>query len=134
MTQINLIGLSEALLGVTGYAVMKTVDQKHDQKVVWLIWDMTLLQFILGKAYERAEKAKITRLIVSAGHWMNKNSTRKAINSMWNHSKVYMMTSSNGNIFRVTGHLFGEFTGDRWIPHTKASDAEVWSFLWSAPE
>ena len=24
---------------------------------------------------------------------------------------VYMMTSSNGNIFRVTGHLCGEFTG-----------------------
>ena len=35
-----------------------------------------------------------------------------------------MMTSSNGNIFRVTGHLCGEFTGHRWIPHTKASDAE----------
>ena len=26
------------------------------------------------------------------------------------------MTSSNGNIFRVTGHLCGEFTGHRWIP------------------
>ena len=33
-----------------------------------------------------------------------------------------MMTSSNGNIFRVTGHLCGEFTG------TKASDAELWLF------
>ena len=28
----------------------------------------------------------------------------------------YMMTSSNGNIFRVTGHLCGESTGNRWIP------------------
>ena len=36
------------------------------------------------------------------------------------------MTSSNGNIFRVTGHLCGEFTGPRWIPRTKASDAEIW--------
>ena len=27
-----------------------------------------------------------------------------------------MMTSSNGNIFRVTGPLCGEFTGPRWIP------------------
>ena len=36
-----------------------------------------------------------------------------------------MMTSSNGNIFRVTGLLYGEFTGHRWIPHTKASDAEL---------
>ena len=40
-----------------------------------------------------------------------------------------MMTSSNGNIFRVTGLLFGEFTGVRWIPRTKASDAELWCFL-----
>ena len=45
-----------------------------------------------------------------------------------------MMTSSNGNIFRVTGHLCGEFTGPRWIPRTKASDAELWCFLWFAPE
>ena len=35
-----------------------------------------------------------------------------------------VMTSSNGNIFRVSGPLCGEFVGHRWIPHTKASDAE----------
>ena len=29
--------------------------------------------------------------------------------------RPHMMTSSNGNIFRVTGHLCGEFTGPRWI-------------------
>ena len=45
-----------------------------------------------------------------------------------------MMTSSNGNIFRVTGPLCGENTGHRWIPLTKASDAELWCFLWSPPE
>ena len=44
-----------------------------------------------------------------------------------------MMTSSNGNIFGVTDPLCGEFTGHRWIPLTKASDAELWCFLWSAP-
>ena len=38
----------------------------------------------------------------------------------------YMMTSSNGNIFRVTGHLCEEFTGDRRIPLAKASDAKLW--------
>ena len=37
------------------------------------------------------------------------------------------MTSSNGNIFRVTGPLCREFTGHRWIPHTKASDVELWN-------
>ena len=45
-----------------------------------------------------------------------------------------MMTSSNGNIFRVAGPLCGEFTGYRSIPLTKASDAELWCFLLSAPE
>ena len=45
-----------------------------------------------------------------------------------------MMTSSNENIFRVTGPLCVEFTGDRWISPTKASDAELWCFLWSAPK
>ena len=28
----------------------------------------------------------------------------------------------------------GEFTGHRWIPLTKASDAELWCFLWSTPQ
>ena len=57
------------------------------------------------------------------------------INSLWAHNPKLpethvaltwnMMTSSNGNIFRVTGHLCGEFTGPRWIPHTKASDGAL---------
>ena len=34
------------------------------------------------------------------------------------------MTSSNGNIFRVTGHLCREFTGYRSIPITKANVTE----------
>ena len=41
-----------------------------------------------------------------------------------------MMTSSNGNIFRVIGPLWGEST----CPLTKASDAELWCFLWFGPE
>ena len=35
-------------------------------------------------------------------------------------SALIMMTSSNGNIFRVNGPLCGEFTGHRRIPRTKA--------------
>ena len=48
------------------------------------------------------------------------------IRSWWRHQ---METFS-----AFTGHLCGEFTGQRWIPYTKASDAELWCFLWSAPE
>ena len=47
---------------------------------------------------------------------------------------IIMMTSSNENIFRVTGPSCGAFIGHRLIPLTKASDAELWCFLWSAAE
>ena len=47
---------------------------------------------------------------------------------------LHMMTSSNGNVFRITGPLCGELIGHRWIPGTKANDAEVWYFLRSVPE
>ena len=36
-----------------------------------------------------------------------------------------MMTSWNGNIFRVTGPLWGESTGHRWFSLTRASVADV---------
>ena len=56
---------------------------------------------------------------------------------IWSYIRLiseFMMTSSNGNSFHVTGLLCREFTGHRWIPHTKASDTDLWCFLWSAPE
>ena len=43
----------------------------------------------------------------------------------------HIMTSLNENIFRINGPLLGESTGCGWIPLTKASDAELWYFLWS---
>ena len=45
-----------------------------------------------------------------------------------------MMTPSNGNIFRVTVPLWRESIGHRSIPFTKASDAELWCFIWSVAE
>ena len=48
--------------------------------------------------------------------------------------ELHKMTSSNRNIIRVADPLCDEFTGHRGIPRTKASDAELWCFLWSAPE
>ena len=71
-------------------------------------------------------------------HWMGANLESTWIYQLSIHhdfcTALTMMTSSNGNIFRVTGHLCGEFTGHRWIHRTKASDAELWCFLWSASE
>ena len=51
---------------------------------------------------------------------------RQKMGWRWTNAK---MTSSNGNIFCVTG-----VTGPRWIPLTKASDAGLWCFLWCTPE
>ena len=48
--------------------------------------------------------------------------------------RVPVMTSSNGKTYRVTGPLWGESIGHRCILLTKASDAELWCFLWCAPE
>ena len=42
---------------------------------------------------------------------------------------IFISTSSNGNIVRVTGYLCGEFTGHRWSPRTQASDVCVWKRL-----
>ena len=64
-------------------------------------------------------------------------STSKLCNPCYNTWRAMwhvMMTSLNGNLSRVTGPLCGEFTGHRWIPLTKASDAQLWCFPWSAPE
>ena len=67
-----------------------------------------------------------------ASHWLqrlSRMSSRMGKGPMphgartWISFPYLMMTSSNGNIFRVTGHLCGEFTGPWWIPRTKANDA-----------
>ena len=43
-----------------------------------------------------------------------------------------MMTSSNENIFRVTGHLCGEFIGDRWIPsQSPVTRSFMFSSIWA---
>ena len=59
---------------------------------------------------------------------------RMPLGGQFQSSVLGMMMSSNGNIFHVTGPLCGEFTGDQCIPLTKASDAELWCFLLSAPK
>ena len=98
----------------------------------------------VGSGYRTANKYFIRNLIMLVSgnvplfFWKvtRLRSTRWRVrwNCVAQQTYISMMTSSNGNIFRVTGHLCGEFTGPRWIPHTKASDAELWCLLWSAPE
>ena len=53
-----------------------------------------------------------------------------------NYTRGQFQNTENPNQigFRGTDPLWGEFTGHRWIPLTKASDAKLWCFLRSAPE
>ena len=44
---------------------------------------------------------------------------------LWNSIEI----SHDGNIFRVTGPLWRDFTGHRWIGITKASDALLFSLV-----
>ena len=45
-----------------------------------------------------------------------------------------MLTSSNGNVFRVAEPLWRESTGHRCIPLSKVVTGSFDCFLWSAPE
>ena len=51
------------------------------------------------------------------------------LDELWLIIQSSTVTWSNGNIFRVTGPLCGEFSGHGWIPLTNASDAELWCFF-----
>ena len=48
-----------------------------------------------------------------------------AIVSWWRHQRETFSA--------LLALLCGEFIGHRWIPRTKASDEELWCFLWSTP-
>ena len=48
------------------------------------------------------------------------------------HNRVYILFYGIWSF--VSWPLWGESTGDRWIPLTKASDAKFWCFLWSPPK
>ena len=87
---------------------------KYRARLCSLIFELVFIhsQTLTGASLMFVEERHV--ISSHALYWINNSSTLR-----WN-----IMTSSNGIIFRVTGPLSGEFTGHRWIPHTKASAAE----------
>ena len=103
--------------------------------ISWLYLDIFEIQTItLGEISVETEIVKTSYMNspLTASRFIWAHIFRRSIYKL--QLKEFMMTSSNGNIFLVTGHLCREFTGPRWIPRTKANDAELWCFLWYAPE
>ena len=97
---------------------------------------------ILRRAFKLLQRHFLNKLWwiwMDRTYWTNKwnpfihvtyNKIKSAVLFTWSHiTRWYMMTSSNGNIFRVTGPLWGEPTGHRWITHTMTSDEELWCFF-----
>ena len=83
---------------------------------VWEAKSMTMMIFHTVCVFSPVNGTSPTCLMT----YMTSHALRAFVSSM--------MTAPNGNIYRVTGPLCGEFSGHRWIPLTKNSDAELWYF------
>ena len=101
------------------------------------IWGSSMVTSLIYISKRKSESRSINYIIISMKE--RRNSRALAIelrysctnpSILWQH----MMTSSNGNTFRISGPLCGEITDYRWIPPTKASDAGLWCCLWCAPK
>ena len=111
---------------------MRFINSSHEihMKFIWISNDLNfmLTSCELHKNYMTSSLHYtwiwlLASLLCTSYEWASESALIVSI------SGNHMMTSSNGDIFRVTGHLCGEFTGDRWIPCTKASDVELWCSL-----
>ena len=100
---------------------------------MWTIWIMP--HCIAVKSHVKTSKTPSTQLFVKSFYYIQQRKHKNsALLALWNgnrmvtcgiHSQrstyaervsMFMMTSSNGNIFRVTGPLCGEFTGPGEFP------------------
>ena len=93
------------------------------------VWPARRYHSLIVSATQEKHLSVSASKLKARHQYMKSTGARSSTELLW----LYM-TSWNWNIFRVTGHLCGEFTGPRWIPRTKACDAELWCFLWSASE
>ena len=64
--------------------------------------------------------------VFSPAYWAGSTDEKYELNNLM--QVLALHDPQFAHIFRVTGPLCGEFTGHRWIPLTKASDAELWFF------
>ena len=100
------------------------VAQKRDcpQSLKWQTWRLYVNVSKIPLSFQNKELIQAQEAVCDFQSSLETTMTSS-------HAFFSTMTSSNGNIFRVTGPLCGEFIGHRWIPLTKASDAELWCFF-----
>ena len=79
----------------------------------------------------------VWKLLSSGVDLFNSSNTNRVMKVLQPFIQEIMMTLTIGNIFRITGLVWRESTGHHRSPVDpphKTSDAEIWCFLWSAPE
>ena len=97
---------------------------------------VALTEILIPMLFQLSPLQKIkVKLLCNYHHFKKYRSNTYAIIYSLKSPKLrqFIMKSSKGGAFRVTSPLCGEFTGHRWIPLTKASDAEflMFSLVWA---
>ena len=132
------VGVIKFTKGIRFWRVPVTYEKKNPHRfhrVIRFHIAQRLRSFSVFRVFLRHQILFVKRKYL--GLWQVATSAHGCVNPLpcWRRNiPDHMMTSWNGNTFRVTGPLCGEFPGHRWIPLTKASDPELWGFLWYAPE
>ena len=116
---------------------LKKKRNQHDNHwnenvILTKFYSLAVLEVFIVTTSNAASDENFFKMKTFPFQWTSKQTLR--LEEVSDTGPGFMMTSSNGNIFRVTGHLCGKFTGPRWISRTKASDAGLWCFLWFTPE
>ena len=111
-------------LGLDDWMMFHHKDQHKDHHSIintkWL-WDHLIFLMGIHTLVRWHHFIETAPSIAKKMQWMsmNNNSNTAADRCVKiPHCSTYMMTSSNGNIFHVTGPLCVEFTGHGWIPRT----------------
>ena len=80
------------------------------------IYFLVSLNKLLNKHLGAADAKRQNRCDLHQCTFVSKQGPTNVNEQLRCHDAHLMMTSSNGNIFCVTGPLCGEFTGHWWIP------------------
>ena len=116
------------LFKLSVYNALKMIIKYQQYALHTYFWDTNMTFNInIDEEMDNLSSCNTIYFFANAGRcaWLVKTSiSTHACHSLVNISTaimgdgcLFMMTPWNGNIFRVTGHLSGEVTGPRWIPH-----------------
>ena len=95
-------------IGLNHWSLLITYSNYFLKRKAFCVLALISLKFVFIKVY-------VSIQIAFKFVFFKPSSFVQVMACRWTGDK-FMMTSSNGNSFRVAGHLCGEFIGLRWIP------------------